>query len=148
MNWLLSDVEAIDSNDRFSSAMYKLAQHDHQAALEYFHEVPSARRRGELTRNISKYIAAADPETAVTWLENEVDGWFQLGTAAHAVNELAEDEPTVGANFAIRFKNPRLLKRTVHEALKGLPQPGSTRHAKQGKYPNRRNCTAGCRCRD
>ena len=118
MDWIQEDVDAIDTNHRFSAIMFRLAQHNPEEALRRFRDVSAPRRRGELARNISKYIADADPDTAATWLENEVGGWFQMGAAAYAANELAEDDPIKGANFAIRFQNPRLLKRAVHEALK------------------------------
>ena len=118
MEWIQNDIDALDSNGRFSSAMFELAQHDHEEALERFRNITAPKRRGELARSISQFIAIGDPEAAVNWLENEVVGWFQKDAAAEAANELAEKEPTLGANFAIRFENPRLLKRTIHEALK------------------------------
>ena len=98
--------------------MSELDQLDHKAALEQYRKIPSATRRGRAASNMSKQVALADPDLAVTWLENEVSGYYQTHAAAEAANELAEKEPTLGANFAIRFNNPRLLKRTVHEALK------------------------------
>ena len=117
MEWLQNDIDALDSNDRYVSMMFELAQHDHEAALKYFRTTKSAKRRGEIARNIDEYIGLADPETAVSWIEGELEGWYQLSTAGETARALSHKDPALGADFAIQFKNPRLLKRAVHEAL-------------------------------
>ncbi len=118
LQWLQSDVDALDSKHRVNYAISDLARHDHEAALEAFRNIASTERRGSIARNIAESIAEADPQLAVTWLENEVDGWYQVSAAAEAANELAESDPTLGADFAIRFNEPQLRARAVHEALK------------------------------
>lgn len=118
MEWLQNDIDALDSNDRYVSMMFELAQHDHEAALKYFRATTSTKRRGEIARNIDEYIGLADPETAVSWIENEIHCWYQLATVAETATALSHKGPALGANFAIRLQNPRLLKRAVHEVLK------------------------------
>lgn len=59
---------------------------------------------------------------AVTLIETELSGWYRSDSARKCANELAESDPLQGANFALRFQDPRLLILTVTEAVKVFNQ--------------------------